>query len=321
MKHIKSYKIFESGTETKFANVDSLDEFKKSFEKEFKNGQGWSEKFGIWDKYFKNGTFEESKYLVCDGEIVGGFLIYHSDMSTYCDHIRNSETTSDIKIHRNPDDFRDESGIYLEYIFVKPEWRNQGLGKLMISHIENLGYDYMWEMSVEKKASGYWIDKIKRDVLMEYEDSTESFGRTFVTYKILDKKILEIKKNKWNQFKDMFIKIDEDEYDDIKEKWRDRKEQITRWELKWLSDNDLIVDKYNDILGRETFNYLTFSKWGYRLSLSKYDDGWFLVRTGKKSETTTADFGFRKYFKCDQFDGLKSLVREWIKVRGNLKSK
>lgn len=187
MKHIKSYRIFESGTETKFANVDSLDGFKKSFEEEFKNEQGWSEKFGIWDDYFRNGTFDESKYLMCGKEIIGGFLIFQSDMPTYCDIIGNSETASDIKIHRNPDDFRDKSGVYLEYIFVKPEWRNRGLGKLMISHIESLGYDYMWEMSVEKKASGYWIDKIKRDILMEYEDSTESFGRTFMTYKILDK--------------------------------------------------------------------------------------------------------------------------------------
>ena len=331
MKHIKTWRIFESNreqydliksiSETQLINVDSLDEFKKSFAEEFKNGNDWwsSEKFKAWDQYFEDGTFGESKYLVSNGEIIGGFLIYECCVSSYYDTVKTE--IPEIKVHMNPDGFKDKSGVYLEYIFVKPEWRNKGLGKEMISHIENLGYDYMWEMSVEKKASRYWIDNIKRDVLFEYEDSTESFGKTLVTYKILDKKILEMKKNKWDQFKDMFIKIDDEEYDDIKEKWRDRKEQITRGELKWLSDNDLIVDNYKDILGRETFNYLTFSKWGYRLSLSKYDDGWFLVKTGKKSETTTTDLGFRKYFKCDQFDGVKVLVGEWIKVRGNLKSK
>jgi hypothetical protein len=132
------------------------------------------------------------------------------------------------------------------------------------------------------------------------------------------------KKDKWSQFKDMFIKIDDEEYDDFKEKWRDRKEQITIREMKWLSDNDLISiipDKHTDELGREAFSYLTLSKWGYRLSISKYEDGWFLVKTGKKSETTNTDLGFRKYFKCDQFEGVKVLVEEWIKVRGNLKSK
>lgn len=184
--YIKSYKIFESTINYKLIDVTSMDEFKKSFAKEFKSNTNWwdSEKFKAWDDYLQNGWFDGSKYMVLDDKIIGGFLIVGSSVSDYYDIIANNETTSNLKVHRNPKDFSD-NGIYLEYIFVKSEFRNAGLAKEMVEEIQKLGYDYMWEQSVDKVASKYWIDKIQRKILFEYDDTEESFGRTYVTYKEL----------------------------------------------------------------------------------------------------------------------------------------
>lgn len=183
MKHIK---LFENFGSTSLINVDSLDEFKQSFSDEFK-GIDWfnTTKFKTWDKFLEDGIFSSSKYLTIEGKIIGGFLIFKSNISTWYDMMLENDSVSNMKVHKDPHSLDNKNGIYLEYIFIKPKWRSKGYAKELIKSIESLGYDYMWEMSVEKVASKYWLNEIKRDVMFEYDDTDEQFGKTYVTYKEL----------------------------------------------------------------------------------------------------------------------------------------
>ena len=187
MRHIQKYKIFES-YRPNLEKCEDINDFKNSFVTEFrKKDVDWdSKKFKIWDEYFDEGTFDQSRYLVSEGKIIGGCLIFEANLPDYWNTVeQNPEKYQDIRITTDPRKFENKSGIYLEYIFVKPEYRNSRYSKMMIDYIQSLGYDYMWEMSVDKVASKFWLEKIKRDVMASFLEEDGEMGRTWITYKNL----------------------------------------------------------------------------------------------------------------------------------------
>jgi len=113
-----------------------------------------------------------------------------------------------------------------------------------------------------------------------------------------------------------YTRIDDETFIFDKESLRSKREPLDTSELKWFVDKELIKPTNDtDVLG------LSIIKWNYGLKIWKYQDEWYYVICGRASETTNSDMEFRKYFKCDGFDGLQSLVELWISRRGNLKSR
>lgn len=126
-----------------------------------------------------------------------------------------------------------------------------------------------------------------------------------------------------------YTRMDSEDFDKFKENSKDKREPFTKQELDWFESKGLLDEntrKRKDVgrllsVGTTEYVRLDIIKWGFSLKISKYQDEWYYVIAGRGSETTTSDFGFRKYFKCDQFDGLQALVEKWIGHKGNLKSK
>lgn len=138
------------------------------------------------------------------------------------------------------------------------------------------------------------------------------------------KRFNEAKVGKWDHMKDYFIKIDDETFESsfpVSEELSD----LTRYEKTWIRGKEGYVQENVDprVQRKLSADYgqAYIVKWQKYIRIWKVEDEWFLVKTGRDKESTTSDFQFRKYFKCDQFDGLKKLIEEWISVRGNLRTK
>jgi hypothetical protein len=131
-----------------------------------------------------------------------------------------------------------------------------------------------------------------------------------------------------------YTKMDDEDFDNDRDRLKEtgKVDYFTLSELKWFKDKGIYLNGYTtkdtELVIRAGYSFndqgilgLYLNKWGYYIRIWKYVDEWYYVITGRHGESTTTDMEFRKYFKCDQFDGLQSLVELWIRYRGNLKSK
>ena len=127
-----------------------------------------------------------SRYIVVDNKIIGGCLIMEADIISYYELITSQEDfpKNTLKLHTNLNYFENKSGIYDEYIFIKPEYRNKGYAQILLDYIDTLPYDYFWEMSQEKKSFKYWKNKKDRKIFMEWDDE-DYYGKSYITYKDL----------------------------------------------------------------------------------------------------------------------------------------
>lgn len=234
--------------------------------------------------------------------------------------IKESKSVSDIKLHSNPDLFKDKSCIYIEYIFIKPEYRNKMYARDLISYVENLGYDYMWEMSVEKVAAKYWLKTINRNILFEYDDTDEPFGRTYVTYKRLNNKVFE--STPWKK-PEIFINIrDNDKYHKF------NPDMIFKNTITSKSDDVFSKRELNKLRNLNKFKLMlpstvNYYKYGTNyiklysnsfgvddvyLEIIKSDDDWFMI----KILVNDSFYIFRtSYWKCDQIDGLIEFLNKF----------
>ena len=116
-------------------------------------------------------------------------------------------------------------------------------------------------------------------------------------------------------FKDLYHKIDNGEYYRYITTWRSKEleSSITDVEISKLKDMGMVID----------YNYpyeVGFIKFGKKISIRKNNDDWFIVSLERNVKNmTNSDLQNRKFYCCDQFDGLIKLIDDIIKTNGKMK--
>ena len=89
-----------------------------------------------------------SKSIMKDGEIIGVYLLGDTqlpEMLSYYDDFFSKDYGLTYKLEEGVDieSYKSKKGINGIHLYIEPEYRNKGIGKVLIEHAENLG-DYIW---------------------------------------------------------------------------------------------------------------------------------------------------------------------------------
>jgi GNAT superfamily N-acetyltransferase len=126
------------------------------------------------------------------------FTIWHKELTITCDYItahtiykiiRDNTVAGFYSIVHNAKDFYSgevfvQKGFWLEHLFIRPEYHNQGMGRMLTDHAKKVaksqGIDALL-IFVDPNAKGFY-DKIGADFL--YDSKSSIPGRMIPVYKL-----------------------------------------------------------------------------------------------------------------------------------------
>jgi GNAT superfamily N-acetyltransferase len=116
--------------------------------------------------------FDKSIKMVVDGEIVGFYLLSTQEtMSRFMGMATDEDIYFDIKDKKLYEELKNKSGIQGLAVGILENYRNKGLGKILLEYPKSLGYDYIWGCQMDGPSNmEQWLKR--RKIIASYPGYT-----------------------------------------------------------------------------------------------------------------------------------------------------
>lgn len=128
-----------------------------------------------WDEIFSDAKFgfdaaksyvDEtiSKSISINDKIIGVYLLGDTQLPeilSYYDNDFKDKFSYKLEKDANIENYKDKKGIYGIFLYVLPEYRNEGYGKKLIEYSQSIG-DYVWgQHDLKLNNIEHWLKKRK----------------------------------------------------------------------------------------------------------------------------------------------------------------
>ena len=172
MRHLKTYKIFENNNPI-LCDID-IEWVRSHFDEDI---------FGKFDHHLDKDRgaidFEKSKCLKLNNEIIGCYCLHESDIVETIERVEywtNDGLFKNLEFFYPKEKlniFKNKIGIFGDYLYIKPEYRQKGYADILIDYSKKLS-DYNWGITAGEKAEKYWIENKGRIRICEYYSDYET---------------------------------------------------------------------------------------------------------------------------------------------------